>query len=193
VRNGILLLAILAPAAGGLWAISAPLVERIVAEPFREMTAAVLPWAIVAGAARNLRIHFGEQVFLLREETQIPLVNDIIDGLAAIGGGVVGLFYGGLPGSVAGAAMGSILSLLITLACGARWHAFTLPLGHLLRILGATAAMVGALHFVPVSADFLSLGVAVAAGGAVYALALALAYPGAAGEVMARVRQLKQT
>ncbi|MEQ1717717.1 MAG: lipopolysaccharide biosynthesis protein [Hyphomicrobium sp.] len=193
VRNGILLLAILAPAAGGLWAISEPLVERIVAAPFRDMTAAVLPWAIIAGAARNLRIHFGEQVFLLREETQIPLVNDIIDGLAALGGGAIGLAYGGLPGSVAGAAGGSILSLLITLACGAHWHKFSMPAGHLVRILGATAAMVGVLHFVPVAPDTVSLGLAVAAGGGVYALALALAYPGTAGEVLVRIRQLRQT
>ena len=106
VRNGILLLAILAPAAAGLWAISTPLVERLVAAPFREMTAAVLPWAIVAGAARNMRIHFGEQVFLLREETHVPLVNDIIDGLTTILGGAVGFVYGGLPGSVQGAAIG---------------------------------------------------------------------------------------
>lgn len=191
VRNGILLLAILAPAAGGLWAISTPLVERIVAEPFRDMTAAVLPWAIVAGAARNFRIHFGEQVFLLREETRIPLVNDIIDGLTTIVGGAIGLAVAGLPGSVAGAAAGALVSLLITLGCGAYLHRFAMPWPHLVRILGATGVMVFALHYLPVRADFLSLGLAVAAGGAVYALALALVYPSALGEVFERVRRLK--
>lgn len=191
VRNGILLLAILAPAAGGLWAISTPLVERIVAEPFRDMTAAVLPWAILAGAARNFRIHFGEQVFLLREETRIPLVNDIIDGLTTIIGGAIGLAYAGLPGSVAGAAIGAILSLVITLACGAWLHRFAMPLSHVLRILAATAAMVFALHFLPVGADFLSLGLAVAAGGAVYVLFLAAVYPGATGEALERLKRLR--
>ena len=75
------------------------------------MTAAVLPWAILAGAARNLRIHFGEQVFLLREQTRIPLVNDVIDGISTIAGGFIGLLLAGLPGSVAGAAIGALLSL----------------------------------------------------------------------------------
>ena len=188
VRNGILLLAVLAPATAGLWAISTPLVELLVAAPFREMTAAVLPWAIVAGAVRNLRIHFGEQVFLLREETRVPLVNDIIDGLTTIAGGAIGLAYGGLPGSVMGAAVGAVLSLAITLACGAIWHKFTFPAGHLIRIVGATAVMVLALQFLSVAPALWSLACAIAVGGAAYAAALAVLYPGAAIQVISRAR-----
>ena len=78
VENGVLLLAALAPATAGLWVISQPLVGVLVAEPFREMTAHVLPWAILAGAFRSLRIHFGQHVFLLREETLIPLATDVV-------------------------------------------------------------------------------------------------------------------
>ncbi len=190
VRNGILLLAVLAPAAAGLWAISTPLVEVLVAAPFRDMTAAVLPWAIIAGAVRNLRIHFGEQVFLLREETRVPLVNDIIDGLTTIAGGAIGLAYGGLPGSVMGAAVGALLSLAITLACGAIWHKFTMPVGHLMRIAGATAAMVFALHFLSVAPTLWSLCAAIVTGGAVYAVALAILYPEAASQVVRRARAI---
>ena len=190
VRNGILLLAVLAPAAAGLWAISTPLVELLVAVPFREMTAAVLPWAIISGAVRNLRIHFGEQVFLLREETRVPLVNDVIDGLTTIAGGAVGLAYGGLAGSVMGAAVGAVLSLAITLACGAVWHKFTFPLGHLIRILGATAIMVAALQFVSVVPTVWSLLAAIVLGGVAYAAALAVLYPQVAGQAVSRVRAL---
>lgn len=191
-RNGVLLLAVLAPAAAGLWAISDPLVERMVAAPFREMTAAVLPWAILAGAVRNLRIHFGEQVFLLHEQTRIPLANDVFDGLTTLIGGAVGLSIAGLPGSVAGAAVGAIASLLITLACGAYWHRYGLPLGHLARIMIATLAMVGALHFLPVSASVPSLVMAVMAGALVYGFALAALYPGEIATVVAKLRGLRQ-
>ncbi len=190
VRNGILLLAILAPAAAGLWAISAPLVERIVAEPFQAMTAIVLPWAILAGAARNMRIHFGEQVFLLREETLVPLANDVLDGLLTLAGGTLGLIYFGLPGSVIGAAIGAVVSLLATLACGAYWHTFTFPFWHLLRIGFATALMLLALDFIPVSATALSLALAIAAGAAVYGLALAGLYPAAAALGLEKVKSL---
>lgn len=192
VRNGILLFAILAPAAGGLWAISQPLVERIVALPFREMTAAVLPWAILAGAARNFRIHFGEQVFLLREQTRIPLLNDIADGVFTLAGGAIGLALGGLPGSVAGAAVGAIISLLITLACGYAKHRFVMPLSHVARIGGATAAMMAALHYLPKSPDVASLLGLMCAGGAVYLLALAAVYPAETGETLGKLRRLRQ-
>ncbi|HMN36589.1 MAG TPA: lipopolysaccharide biosynthesis protein [Hyphomicrobium sp.] len=192
VRSGVLLLAVLAPAAGGLWAISDPLVERMVAAPFREMTAAVLPWAILAGAARNLRIHFGEQVFLLREETKIPLANDAFDGLSTIAGGAIGLAMGGLPGSVAGAACGATASLLVTLSCGAYLHGFALPAGHVVRIATATAAMIGALHFLPMAPTVFSLALAIATGGTVYALALVALYPFDVGIVLSKFRALRQ-
>ena len=192
VRNGILLLAVLAPAAGGLWAISTPLVERIVAAPFREMTAAVLPWAIIAGAARNLRIHFGEQVFLLREQTRIPLVNDVIDGVLTIAGGFTGLMLAGLPGSVAGAAIGALISLFVTLGCGYYTHRFVMPLAHLARIAGATAAMMAVLACLPKSPDVLALLGLICAGGTVYLLALAAVYPSETGEALSKLKRLRQ-
>jgi len=191
VRNGILLLGILAPASAGLWAIATPLVERIVAAPFREMTAAVLPWAILAGAARNMRIHFGEQVFLLREETRVPLATDIVDGLTVMGGAAAGLAYGGLAASVAGASAGAVLSLFVTLACGAYWHRFVFPASHLLRIGGATATMIFVLQHLSITSSTASLSFAIATGVAVYALALALVYPGGLGAVLIRVRALR--
>lgn len=191
IRNGILLLGILAPASAGLWAISTPLVERIVAAPFREMTAAVLPWAILAGAARNLRIHFGEQVFLLREETRVPLMTDIVDGLIVIAGAAAGLAHGGIEAGVAGASAGAVISLVVTLACGAYWHRFVFPASHLLRISGATAAMVLVLQSLSITSSAASLFVAIAAGVAVYVLTLALVYPGGAEAVLTRVRALR--
>jgi O-antigen/teichoic acid export membrane protein len=192
VQNGILLFAILAPAAAGLWSISAPLVERIVAAPYREMTAAVLPWAIIAGAARNLRIHFAEQVFLLREETMVPLANDALDGILTLAGGAIGLATHGLQGCVAGASIGALVSLAVTLASGAYWHKYTFPPGHLLRIGAATLAMFGVLSVVPVAPVALSLAFAIALGGAVYCCALLMLYPDAARGLIAKARALRR-
>ena len=190
VENGVLLLAIMAPAAAGLWAISTPLVERIVAGPFQEMTVAVLPWAIIAGAARNMRIHFAEQVFLLREETMVPLANDAVDGILSLAGGALGLSFLGLPGSIMGAAIGAIISLLATLVCGAYWHQFTFPPPHLLRIAAATGLMVLALSVLPVAATTVSLTLAIVVGASVYAVALAALYPEGASLALAKLRRL---
>jgi len=189
VRNGVLLFAILAPSAAGLWAIATPLVDLIVAAPFREMTAAVLPWAILAGSARNFRVHFGQQVFLLREETHIPLLHDIFDAIATVIGGIIGLAHGGLIGSVQGAAIASLASLLLTFATGAVRHGFGLPFAHFLRIGGATIFMFLVLQAMPIQSGVVSLAVAVTSGMLTYALGLALAYPHDARLLLSRLRR----
>lgn len=179
VRNGVLLIAALAPAAAGLWAISAPLVGMIIAEPYRATTVEVLPLAIVAGALRNLRIHFGEQVFLLHEKPNVPLVNDAIDAVTTLGGAAIGLYLGGLPGVVAGAAAGALVSLVVTLVCAWHWYRFALPPWDVIKIGAATVAMTIAVSALPIPGSVLGLGLAVGTGGLIYALALALAYPDA--------------
>ena len=153
------------------------------------MTAAVLPWAIIAGAARNMRIHFAEQVFLLREETMVPLGNDVIDGALTLAGGALGLSYYGLQGCIEGAAIGALIGLGVTLVSGAYWHKYTFPLGHLLKIGTATLAMVAVIRYVPVMPTALSLGLTVSAGAAVYAVAMMVLYPDAARQAVERVRR----
>jgi hypothetical protein len=172
-----LLLAALAPAAAGLWAISGPYVDLLVAEPFRAMTIEVLPWAILAGSLRSLRVHFGEHVFLLREETLIPLATDAVDGLATIAGAIVGLALGGLVGCVMGAACGSGVGLFVTLVWGAYRHSFLFPLVDFLKIGGAALAMVVALSFVPVKPHVLSIASAIALGAVIYAFGIGVLYP----------------
>lgn len=176
-RNGVLLLAILAPASAGLVAIGTPFISLVVAEEFRAVTIAVLPWAILAGAIRNFRIHFAEQIFLLHERTRVPLWNDAIDAVLSLAGVALGLWLGGLPGAVAGAAAGAAVSLAVTLAAGWSAYRFAFPLDALWRIAFATAAMVAAVELIPLESTPLSLAGAVIAGGAVYSVALAAVYP----------------
>lgn len=177
VKNGVLLLAALAPAAAGLWAIADPLVRLVIAGPYQEMTISILPLSILAGTVRSFRLHFGEQIFLLREETLVPLVNDGVDAVIAMIGTAIGLYLGGLPGAVAGAACGAGAALALTLWCGWRWHGFRLPLSDLLRIIGASALMTTVVVCLPLQPSVLILLLAVAAGAASYAIALAALYP----------------
>ncbi len=188
-RNGVLLLAALAPAAAGLYAISEPLVRMVVAQEFQDVTVAVLPLAIVAGALRNFRIHFGEQVFLLHERTMVPLWNDAIDAFASVAGGAIGLTLGGLPGAVAGAAVGSGISLAVTLVAAWVSYRFAMPLGALFRIALATAAMMVAVHSLPLAATVLSLAQAISVGAAVYSIVLLAVYPELAQKVLGLLRR----
>lgn len=176
-RNGVLLLAALLPATVGLWLVAEPFVTLTVAEPFRAMTVAVLPMAILAGVLRNVRIHFGEQVFLLREQTIVPLYNDIIDAVFSLAGAVAGLWYAGLPGSVAGSAAGASLSLAVTLAWAWSRHRFALPPLDVAKVGLAVAAMALAVSRLDIHASLLSIGLAAGLGALVYAVAMAALYP----------------
>ncbi len=192
-RNGILLFATLAPAAAGLFAISEPLVRLVVAADYQDVTIAVLPLAILAGAFRNLRIHFGEQVFLLHERPLIPLWNDLVDAIAGVAGCVIGLWLGGLPGAVAGAAAGAGIGLLVTLFYGWRTYDFTFPLLPGLRIALATALMLAAVMMLPSRPDVLHIALAMATGGIVYAVALVALYPELARKLMGLALKTRET
>ena len=158
VTNGVLLFAALAPVTAGLWAITEPLVGLAVAAPFREITTEVLPLALVGGAVRNFRMHFGEQVFMLHARPTIPLYNDLFDAFATLGLAALGLTFGGIAGAVAGAAIGATLSLAVTLYCGWLWYGFTLPLAHMRapRFVGVIACA----SFIAASAASFSSNVA---------------------------------
>ncbi len=176
-RNGVLLLAALLPAAVGLWLVSAPFVTLVVAEPFREMTAAVLPMSILAGALRSFRIHFGEQVFLLHERPMVPLYNDFLDAILSLAGGAAGLVIGGLPGSVAGVAAASFISLVVTLGCGWHWFRFAVPAFDASKLMAATAVMAFIVSRLEIAPTALSIVLAASVGAIVYAVAVVLLFP----------------
>lgn len=190
VRNGMLLLFVMAPAMVGFWLISPALVELLVAEQYRALTTEILPWAILAGAARNLRVHFGEQVFLLREEPKIPLFNDALDGVATLIGAIAGFMWGGLVPAVIGAALGAVVALVVTAGFGLIMHRFVLPFGEIVRIGIATAAMASAVFALGVQANYLSVTLAVFIGALVYAIASALLYPEMTANVSRQFRTL---
>ena len=177
VRNGVLLLATLAPATAGLWAISSPLIDLAVAVEYREMTKAVLPLALVCGALRNIRQHFSQHVFLLHEKPNIPVYNDIVDASATLLGVTIGLWLGGLTGSVLGAAIGAGFGLLVTSIWGWRSYGFAMPILDMVRVGAATLAMMLAVKTFAPAPTPASIVLAIVLGGIVYAGALSAMYP----------------
>ena len=68
--NSALLVAILAPSLAGIFMLRTEIVHLLIALPFQQVTLSILPLATLAGAIRNLRAHFGDQVFLLHNRTR---------------------------------------------------------------------------------------------------------------------------
>lgn len=188
--NGALLFGLLAPMSAGLFFISRPLVDLIIAEPFRAVTAAVLPAAALAGAIRNWRVHFFDQPFLLFERTGLLMGVNIAEAaltlaFCAVGlvqAGPAGAAWGALAGFAAGAALGAgfgVVSLRMSVAWGA-----------ILRLSLATAMMSATLWAVNWAAlgPRLGLAAAVATGAAVYGIAVVALFPDLARAALAKAR-----
>lgn len=189
VRNGVLLAATLAPAIAGMIVIGKPLIALVVAAPYRATTEAVLPLALVTGAVRAVRIHFPNQIYLLHERSTATLRFDIWDGVLAVALGLAGLLVGGIVGCVAGVAVASLVTLAVAMDGAWREYGFTFPLPDLMRIGLATALMMLAVGLFDAAPNALSLGAAIALGGAVYVVSLAVFYPEVARDAAALVER----
>lgn len=192
INNGVLLVAVLAPAIAGLYVIGPPLITLTVAAPYREITTAVLPMALITGALRNVRIHFANQVFLLHEKPLIPVLNDGIDALLTVVFGALGLWLGGLIGCVLGVMAGSILTLITGFAASWCWYQFTFPIADLFKIGTATVAMAFAVRALDTIPTSLSLVIAMLVGGIVYGVVLGALYPQASAKTAELLQGLKR-
>ena len=173
--GGTLLFALVTPAAAGLWLISPLLVDMIVAEPFRQMTLAILPAAILTGAIRNVRVHYADQSFLLFEHTEYSIAVNALEAVTVIVLSISGYRWHGLPGAVEGCLAATTLVALCAFAF-ARWR-FALPLRLIDwgRIALGTAIMCVAVRAVQGvgGPEWMRLIVQIATGALTYGLALA--------------------
>ena len=77
----------------------AEIVHLLIAAPFQQVTLAVLPLATLAGAIRNLRAHFGDQVFLLHNRTRWMMAVAAIDATMTMVLSALCFRYWGLAGA----------------------------------------------------------------------------------------------
>jgi O-antigen/teichoic acid export membrane protein len=174
--NSALLLGLIAPATAGVIVIAEPLVTLLIAAEYRAATIAILPWALVCAAIRNLRMHGWDQMYLLFEKPKPLVVVEGLEALVTILAAILGLRLGGLEGAVIGAALAAVVVALADYVYLNRRFGLSAPLGFYLRILAATGIMAAALLMLPalglqVTASWSGLVLAIAFGALVYTLA----------------------
>ena len=147
--GGVLLMGLIVPASLGLAVLAGPLVATLVAEPFRPMTTAFLPFAAAAGAVRNIRIHVADPVFLLIERPRMSILINAIDVAAVLSGCLVGLLSSGLVGAVVGCLAGATVGTVTGFVLAHRLGGFVFPFADGLRVVGAGTLMAGALMAMP--------------------------------------------
>jgi O-antigen/teichoic acid export membrane protein len=175
-ENGALLAALLAPSVVGIFMLRVPLVELLIAQPFRDATLAVLPIAVLAGALRNFRAHFCDQVFLLQKQTWFLIAVAGIDAAVGIAAGVALVTTWGIAGGAAASVASALAAMTVSVACGMLVYGLRLPIWHLLRIGGATTAMAAVLALLSTGTGVVGLVLAILLGAVVYVAAMSLLY-----------------
>lgn len=174
--NSALLIAILAPSIVGIFLLRMEIVHLLIAAPFQQVTLAVLPLSVLAGAIRNLRAHFGDQVFLLHNRTRLMIIVAGIDAAVTIVLSFACIWYWGIVGGAIATVAAASAAAIASFAIGFSRFELTLPIGHLVRIAIATTAMGAILQMMPEAINFVALAAHIGTGAAVYAAALALLY-----------------
>lgn len=174
--NSALLVAILAPSVVGIFLLRAEIVEVLIAKPFQQVTLAILPLSVLAGAIRNFRAHFGDQVFLLHSRTGLLTVVAAVDAVATVIASIVCTWLWGIVGGAVAAVLAACVAAAASFAIGFACFGLRLPFSHLLRIIPATALMGLLLNELPRATNHFELLAHIFAGAATYAVALSLLY-----------------
>lgn len=174
--NGALLLGILAPSIAGIFLLRAEIVHLLIAAPFQAVTLAILPLSALAGSIRNVRAHFGDQVFLLHSKTRLMVVVSAIDATVTVFASLICIHLWGLVGAAAATVISAIAAASVSFAFGFTRFGLTLPWAHLARIAIATLAMAMLLTRLPEATSYAVLAAHIASGAAIYVVVLAILY-----------------
>ena len=183
--NAALLLALLAPATVGGVLLGPAFVPLVVAPEYQATTIAILPWALLGAAVRNLRMHGWDPLYLLCEAPRAMVALDAVEAVLMLAGAALGLWWRGVDGAVIGSSLaaiaiaaGDLLYLQRRFGLPVRWGVF-------LRVLVAAVVMAGLLQAAAVLAGgplvgWLAVCAAASVGVVGYAVALAALFPGQA-------------
>lgn len=174
--NGALLLGILAPSIAGIFLLRTEIVHLLIAAPFQAVTLAILPLSTLAGSIRNIRAHFGDQVFLLHSRTRLMVVVSSIDAAVTLIASLICIHLWGLVGAAAATVISAVAAASVSFALGFSRFGLTLPWAHLARIAIGTLAMALLLTHLPEARSYATLAAHIVTGAALYVIVLAVLY-----------------
>lgn len=179
-HGGTMLIGTVLPAAVGLWLITPPFVHLAISEPFREITVAIMPIAVMTGAIRNIRVHYADMAFILFERTGLSVVVNCVEAVLMVAFCALGYSVGGILGSVIGACAASSVAALLAFVIAWRFG-LPIPLLDWARVGLATAVMAAALFELPATvatwSDIPQIVLRVALGIFVYAAVIVALFP----------------
>ncbi|BCB18115.1 lipopolysaccharide biosynthesis protein [Bosea sp. ANAM02] len=171
---GPILLAVLAPATVGLAFVAGPAARLLTAPAYQEMTAAILPVAMLAGGVRAFRNHYLDEILQLTDRSRLMTA---LDGLEAVTTmllcGAGALLYG-IAGALIGCLVAAILATALAVVLVARQHGPLLTARAIFATGTACLAMAAVLAALPRPEGLVGLTVTCCLGGTVYLAIYAL-------------------
>ena len=174
--NGALLAAVLLPSVAGVFILRSELVHLLIAPAFQSATLAILPLAALAGAIRNFRAHYSDQLFLLHKRTRLMIVINGIEAALTVAFSIQFIAWWGLVGGVLASTVAAAFAATVSFAVGITEFGLRPPIAHLAKIASATGAMMLALYFLPKNAAVFPLILHITLGAVIYATVLALLF-----------------
>ena len=190
--NAALVLGVLAPVTAALAFLGPALVSLAVAADYRDITAELLGWSVLGGALRNLHVHVTDQVMVLERRLGMVAVIDVVEIVLCAAATWAGLLLAGLPGALAGQALGSLLALGLSVRWAHRHLGLVWPWGASVRILAATAVMALGLWGLHSEPDLPGLLTGTLIGTLLYAATLALLFASQLAPLGRRLWQRRQ-
>lgn len=174
----LLLLSVGLPAVSGLALLAGPVATVVVAPEFSSAAAQIIPWIAVAALLAGIKAYFVDVGFQLQGDTRLQARVMLIAAGLNIVLNIVLIPRLGLLGAVWSTLLVYVVALLLSLVMVRR--SFRLPglTTDLLKPVLATALMAGLLLLLPAPDGVLSLVLVITAAAGLYALILALLFPG---------------
>lgn len=172
--GGPILLAVLAPATIGLAFVAEPAARLLTAPAYQEMTAAILPVAMLAGAVRAFRNHYLDEILQLTDRSRLMTALDGVEAVATVLLCGAGALLHGIPGALIGCLVAAMLATALAFVLVARDHGPLLT-GRSMLVTGtACLAMAAVLAALPKPEGLVGLITICCVGGAAYLATYAL-------------------
>ena len=171
--NAALMVGVLVPVTVGVEILGAALVALTVASEYQQLTAELLGLSMFAGALRNLHMHVTDQLMVLERRFGMVARIDVVEIVACALASLAGLALNGIPGAVMGQALGSALTLLLSVSWARTRLGFEWPTVETLKVLAASAIMALGLQAINVPHSLQGLLTASLAGAVLYGACLA--------------------
>jgi O-antigen/teichoic acid export membrane protein len=174
--NGALLAAVLLPSVAGIFMLRDDIVHLLIAAPFQAATLVILPLSALAGAIRNFRAHFGDQVFLLHRRTQLTIAINGVEAVVAVAAGIVMIARWGPFGGAIASVVATSTAAVMSFSIGLTIFGLRPAMSHLVRIAIATAAMSAGLAWLPPAGRSLAVALHIGLGVVFYVAAIIVLY-----------------